>query len=64
MKATLISVGTEILMGQTMNTNVMFLSQELNKISVDVMYHHTVGDNLIPITPSGTLFLAMLIPFL
>ena len=45
MKATLISVGTEILMGQTMNTNVMFLSQELNKIGVDVMYHHTVGDN-------------------
>ena len=42
MKATLISVGTEILMGQTMNTNVMFLSQELNKISIDVIYHQTM----------------------
>ncbi|MEA4923478.1 MAG: competence/damage-inducible protein A [Eubacteriaceae bacterium] len=45
MKTALISVGTELLMGQTVNTNVVYLSQELNMIGIDVLYHHTVGDN-------------------
>ena len=45
MKISLISVGTEMLMGQTVNTNAVYLSQELNKIGLDVMYHHTVGEN-------------------
>ncbi|MGI6722042.1 MAG: competence/damage-inducible protein A [Anaerovoracaceae bacterium] len=45
MKTALVSVGTELLMGQTVNTNVVFLSQELNQIGVDVLYHYTVGDN-------------------
>lgn len=45
MKTTLISVGTEMLMGQIVNTNAVYLSKELNKIGIDVMYHHTVGDN-------------------
>lgn len=45
MKTALISVGTEMLMGQTVNTNVVYLSRELNTIGVDVLYHYTVGDN-------------------
>ena len=45
MKTALISVGTEILMGQITNTNVVYLSQELNLLGFDVLYHHTVGDN-------------------
>ena len=45
MKTALISVGTEILMGQIVNTNVVYLSKELNLLGFDVMYHHTVGDN-------------------
>lgn len=45
MKTALISVGTEMLIGQTVNTNVVYLSQELNLLGVDVLYHHTVGDN-------------------
>jgi len=45
MKTVLLSVGTELLMGQTANTNVVYLSQELNLLGVDVLYHYTVGDN-------------------
>ena len=45
MKTAILSVGTEILMGQIANTNAVYLSQELNALGFDVMYHHTVGDN-------------------
>ncbi len=45
MKTALLSVGTEILMGQITNTNSVYLSKELNALGHDVLYHHTVGDN-------------------
>ena len=45
MKAEIIAVGTELLMGQIANTNAMFLSRELSEIGIDVHYHHVVGDN-------------------
>lgn len=45
MKAEIIAVGTELLMGQIANTNGMFLSRELSEIGIDVHYHHVVGDN-------------------
>ena len=45
MKSTRLSVGTEILFGQIVNTNTVYLSQQLNMMGIDVMYHHTVGDN-------------------
>lgn len=45
MKSAILSVGTEILMGQILNTNTAYLTRELNNIGIDVMYHHTVGDN-------------------
>lgn len=45
MKAALLSVGTEILFGQIVNTNTVYLSQKLNGMGIDVMYHYTVGDN-------------------
>ena len=45
MKVSIISVGTEILFGQITNTNSVFLSQQLNLLGFDVLYHHTVGDN-------------------
>ena len=45
MRATILTVGTEILFGQIVNTNTVFLSRELNAMGFDVMYHHTVGDN-------------------
>ena len=45
MKAAILSVGTELLFGQITNTNTVFLSQQLNLMGIDVMYHYTVGDN-------------------
>jgi len=45
MIAGILAVGTELLMGQTVNTNATYLSQELNKLGISVYYHFTVGDN-------------------
>lgn len=45
MKAAILSVGTELLFGQIVNTNSAYLSQQLNLLGFDVMYHFTVGDN-------------------
>ncbi len=45
MKAELISVGTELLLGQITDTNATFLSQRLAEIGVDVYFRATVGDN-------------------
>ncbi|MCR5010336.1 MAG: competence/damage-inducible protein A [Clostridia bacterium] len=45
MKATILTIGTEILFGSIVNTNSVFLSKELNALGVDVLRHITVGDN-------------------
>lgn len=45
MKSAILSVGTELLFGQITNTNSVYLSQQLNMMGIDVMYHYTVGDN-------------------
>jgi nicotinamide-nucleotide amidase len=45
MNAELISVGSELLLGQIVNTNAAFLSQELAIVGIDVFYQTTVGDN-------------------
>ena len=45
MKASIIAVGTELLFGQTVNTNAAYLSEKLNLMGFDVMYHFIVGDN-------------------
>ena len=45
MKATILTVGTEILFGSIVNTNSVYLSQQLNFLGVDVLRHITVGDN-------------------
>lgn len=44
MKGEIIAVGTELLLGSTINTNAQYLSKELSKIGVDVHYHTVVGD--------------------
>ncbi|MBG9366938.1 competence/damage-inducible protein A [Streptococcus sp. NLN64] len=46
MKAEIIAVGTELLMGQIANTNAQFLSQELAGLGIGVYYHTVVGDNV------------------
>ena len=45
MKTTILTVGTEILFGQIVNTNAAYLSRQLNDLGFDVMYHYSVGDN-------------------
>lgn len=45
MKACILSVGTEILMGSILNTNTKYLSEKLNEYGVSVLYHASVGDN-------------------
>ena len=45
MKCELISVGTEILLGDILNTNARFLSKELASLGISLMYQTTVGDN-------------------
>ena len=45
MKVEVLSVGTEILLGDILNTNTHFLSKEMANLGL-MMYHHTtVGDN-------------------
>ncbi len=45
MIAELISVGTELLLGNIVNTNAAFLSEECAKLGLSVYYQTVVGDN-------------------
>ena len=45
MTAEIISVGTELLLGDTVNTNAAFLGRELAKLGVSVFTQTVVGDN-------------------
>ncbi|MBQ4518701.1 MAG: competence/damage-inducible protein A [Clostridia bacterium] len=45
MKAEIIAVGTEILVGDIVNTNAQFLSRELFNLGIDMYYQTVAGDN-------------------
>jgi nicotinamide-nucleotide amidase len=45
MKAEIIAVGTELLLGQIVNTNAQFLSQACAALGVDIYFQTVVGDN-------------------
>ncbi len=45
MRAEIIAVGTEILLGQINNTNTTFLAEELAGLGIEVYYQSVVGDN-------------------
>lgn len=45
MKAEIIAVGTEILMGQVVNTNATFIAEELAGLGMEVYHQSVVGDN-------------------
>lgn len=45
MKAEILAVGTELLMGQIVNTNAQYISSKLPEAGVGVYYHSVVGDN-------------------
>jgi nicotinamide-nucleotide amidase len=45
-RAEIVGVGTEILLGQIANTNAQHISVRLADIGVDVLHHQVVGDNV------------------
>ncbi|MZQ81515.1 competence/damage-inducible protein A [Paenibacillus sp. 5J-6] len=45
MKAEIVAVGTELLLGQIVNTNAQFISRECAAIGVDIYFQTVVGDN-------------------
>jgi nicotinamide-nucleotide amidase len=44
-RAEILAVGTELLMGQTANTNAQYISARLPDVGIGVYYHSVVGDN-------------------
>ncbi len=45
MRAEIISVGTELLLGSVVNTDAADISRMLSELGIDVFYHTVVGDN-------------------
>ncbi|PYZ98080.1 competence/damage-inducible protein A [Alteribacter lacisalsi] len=45
MKAEIIAVGSELLLGQITNSNARYLSEKMTEVGVDVYFHTAVGDN-------------------
>lgn len=45
MNCEIITIGSEILLGDIVNTHSKFLSQHLNDLGFDVLWHTSVGDN-------------------
>ena len=45
MKAEIIAIGTELLLGNILNTNAQYLSQELALLGFDMYHQSVVGDN-------------------
>lgn len=45
MKAEIITVGTEIMVGSILNTNARYLSKKLVEIGIEPLYHTSVDDN-------------------
>lgn len=46
MRAEILSIGTELLLGQIADTNAAYLAQQLTMLGIDLYYVSQVGDNL------------------
>ncbi|MBP2654950.1 MAG: cinA [Firmicutes bacterium] len=46
----IVSTGTELLLGQIINSNTAYLAKRLNELGYDVLFQSTVGDNRIRMT--------------
>ena len=44
-KATIITIGDELLIGQTIDTNSAWMAQQLNKLGIDVFRRVAVADD-------------------
>lgn len=49
MKAEIVAVGTEILLGEIVDTNSAFIARQLPELGIDLFYKTVVGDNLVRI---------------
>jgi nicotinamide-nucleotide amidase len=58
MKAEIITIGDEILLGQTIDTNSAYISQKLSQLGIDVTYKTSVGDDIKNISDSLTISLS------
>jgi len=58
MEAEIIAIGTELLLGDIVNSNASYLSQKLAEMGIDVYHHSVVGDNPQRITSSINLALS------
>lgn len=45
MNAEIVAIGTELLLGQIVDTNAVYMAEHLNRIGVGVLYKTIVGDN-------------------
>ena len=45
MRAEIISIGTEILMGEILDTNANYMAQRLPSMGIDLYFMHQIGDN-------------------
>ena len=54
MKAEIIKIGDELLIGQVINTNQAYIAEQLNSVGVYVEKMTTVGDNEAAIIESFT----------
>ncbi|HWO78029.1 MAG TPA: competence/damage-inducible protein A [Bacillus sp. (in: firmicutes)] len=45
LKGEILAVGTELLLGQIVNTNAQFISKKCAEMGISVYYHSVVGDN-------------------
>lgn len=50
LRAEIISIGTELLLGETIDTNSAYIASRLPSLGIDVYFQHTVGDNLVRLT--------------
>ncbi len=46
MRAEIVSIGTEILLGEIIDTNSAYVAARMPALGIDVYYKHVVGDNL------------------
>ncbi|MBI2369799.1 MAG: competence/damage-inducible protein A, partial [Deltaproteobacteria bacterium] len=46
MQAELVMIGSELLLGQNVDTNATYLAQQLADLGLNLFYKTTVGDNL------------------
>lgn len=49
MKASILTIGDELLIGQVINTNAAFIAQRMNTVGVEIRRVVTVGDDLVEI---------------